>query len=127
MEIAFAHKASVQYVVTFGRPGRYFWQGLSLPGNLRRQLSWTTMRNSSCLSPGYVGRRLGDPGLKPTVRVGEAAMREVAAYLLDAAYGHFSRVPPTVLVKVFLLPTALPMRSPMLESHSMKPMHSVAC
>ena len=32
---------------------------------------------------GYVGRSLGDPGWKPTVRVGEAAMREVAAYLLD--------------------------------------------
>ena len=46
-----------------------------------------------------MGRRLGDPGVKPTVRVGEAAMREVAAYLLDAAYGHFCRVPPTVLVK----------------------------
>jgi hypothetical protein len=26
---------------------------------------------------GYVGRALGDPGWKPTVRVGEAAMREV--------------------------------------------------
>ena len=26
---------------------------------------------------GFVGRRLGDPGLKPTVRVGEAATREV--------------------------------------------------
>lgn len=32
---------------------------------------------------GFVGRSLGDPGLKPTVRVGEAALREVAAYLLD--------------------------------------------
>jgi hypothetical protein len=26
---------------------------------------------------GFVGRQLGDPGLKPTVRVGEAATREV--------------------------------------------------
>ena len=32
---------------------------------------------------GFVGRSLGAPGLKPTVRVGEAAIREVAAYLLD--------------------------------------------
>ena len=46
---------------------------------------------------GFVGRALGDPGLKPTVRVGEAAMREVAAYLLD--HDHFARVPTTALVK----------------------------
>lgn len=46
---------------------------------------------------GFVGRALGDPGLKPTVRVGEAAMREVAAYLLD--HEHFARVPATVMVK----------------------------
>lgn len=45
---------------------------------------------------GYVGRQLGDPGWKPTVRVGEAAMREVAAYLLD---GGFARVPTSVLVR----------------------------
>ncbi|GAB4817134.1 hypothetical protein N2152v2_004180 [Parachlorella kessleri] len=45
---------------------------------------------------GFVGRRLGDPGLKPTVRVGEAATREVAAYLLD--HDHFARVPHTVMV-----------------------------
>ncbi len=30
-----------------------------------------------------MGKQLGDPGLKPTVRVGEAAIREVAAFLLD--------------------------------------------
>jgi hypothetical protein len=47
---------------------------------------------------GFVGRALGDPGLKPTVRVGEAAMREVAAYLLD--HDGFAKVPPTVLVRV---------------------------
>jgi hypothetical protein len=46
---------------------------------------------------GYVGRALGDPGLKKSVRVGEAAMREVAAYLLD---GGRAGVPPTVLVRV---------------------------
>ena len=32
---------------------------------------------------GFVGRSLGAPGLKATVRVGEGAIREVAAYLLD--------------------------------------------
>ena len=47
---------------------------------------------------GFVGRKLGDPGLRPTVRVGQAALREVAAYLLD--HGGFARVPPTVLVRV---------------------------
>jgi len=47
---------------------------------------------------GFVGRSLGDPGLKPTVRVGEAALRETAAYLLD--YDRFARVPWTSLAKV---------------------------
>ena len=37
----------------------------------------------SCQCRGSSGRALGDPGLKPTVRVGEAALREVAAFLLD--------------------------------------------
>lgn len=46
---------------------------------------------------GFVGRALGAPGLKPTVRVGEAAIREVAAYLLD--HNHFAQVPHTVMVK----------------------------
>ena len=47
---------------------------------------------------GFVGRALGDPGLKPTVRVGEAGLREVAASLLD--HGGFSRVPLTALAHV---------------------------
>ncbi|EFJ48401.1 hypothetical protein VOLCADRAFT_60591, partial [Volvox carteri f. nagariensis] len=46
---------------------------------------------------GYVGRQLGDPGWKPTVRVGEAALREVAAYLLD--HDGWARVPTSVLVR----------------------------
>lgn len=46
---------------------------------------------------GYVGRSLGEPGWKPTVRVGEAAMREVAAYLLDK--DGWARVPTSVLVR----------------------------
>ncbi|GLI68290.1 hypothetical protein VaNZ11_012651 [Volvox africanus] len=46
---------------------------------------------------GYVGRQLGDPGWKPTVRVGEAALREVAAYLLD--HDSWARVPTSVLVR----------------------------
>lgn len=51
-----------------------------------------------CLAQGFVGRQLGDPGLKPTVRVGEAAIREVAAFLLD--HDHFASVPNTVLVRM---------------------------
>jgi hypothetical protein len=47
---------------------------------------------------GFVGRALGEPGLKPTVRVGEAASREVAAYLLD--HDRFARVPHTVMVRM---------------------------
>ncbi|CAL8159045.1 unnamed protein product [Prunus armeniaca] len=47
---------------------------------------------------GFVGKALGQPGLKSSVRVGETGFREVAAYLLD--YDHFANVPPTVLVKV---------------------------
>ena len=46
---------------------------------------------------GYVGRTLGQPGLKRTIRVGEAGPREVAAYLLD--HDGFASVPPTSLVK----------------------------
>ncbi|CAA0200255.1 unnamed protein product [Arabidopsis thaliana] len=47
---------------------------------------------------GFVGKALGQPGLKPSVRVGETGFREVAAYLLD--YDHFANVPPTALVKI---------------------------
>lgn len=47
---------------------------------------------------GFVGKALGQPGLKRAVRVGETGFREVAAYLLD--YDHFANVPPTALVKI---------------------------
>lgn len=57
-----------------------------------------------------MGRALGEPGLKPTVRVGEAAIREVAAYLLD--HDHFAGVPHTVLVKF---------THPIFHVHSSKP------
>ena len=40
--------------------------------------------------------QLGAPGMKPSVRVGEAALREVAAYLLD--YDGFAGIPPACLV-----------------------------
>ncbi|KAJ0228701.1 Phosphatidylinositol 4-kinase gamma 7 [Hirschfeldia incana] len=47
---------------------------------------------------GFVGKALGQPGLKSSVRVGETGFREVAAYLLD--YNRFANVPPTALVKI---------------------------
>ncbi|OWM75865.1 phosphatidylinositol 4-kinase gamma 5-like [Punica granatum] len=47
---------------------------------------------------GFVGKALGQPGLKRSVRVGETGVREVAAYLLDS--DHFANVPPTALVKI---------------------------
>ncbi|CAK9142482.1 unnamed protein product [Ilex paraguariensis] len=47
---------------------------------------------------GFVGKALGQPGLKRSVRVGETGFREVAAFLLD--YDHFASVPPTALVKI---------------------------
>ncbi|KAI3516813.1 hypothetical protein L1887_15867 [Cichorium endivia] len=47
---------------------------------------------------GFIGKALGQPGLKRSVRVGETGFREVAAYLLD--YKNFANVPPTALVKI---------------------------
>ncbi|KAI4339426.1 hypothetical protein MLD38_024373 [Melastoma candidum] len=47
---------------------------------------------------GFVGKALGQPGLKRSIRVGETGIREVAAYLLD--YNRFANVPPTALVKI---------------------------
>eukprot|EP00898_Chlorokybus_atmophyticus_P006267 jgi/Chlat1/6641/Chrsp49S06142 len=47
---------------------------------------------------GFVGRAIGEPGMTKAVRVGEAAMREVAAFLLD--HNQFANVPKTALVKV---------------------------
>ncbi|TVU05423.1 hypothetical protein EJB05_48586, partial [Eragrostis curvula] len=47
---------------------------------------------------GFVGKSLGQPGLKRSVRVGETGFREVTAYLLD--HKNFANVPPTMLVKI---------------------------
>ncbi|KAL4314802.1 hypothetical protein AHAS_Ahas15G0121500 [Arachis hypogaea] len=46
-------------------------------------------------SKGFVGKALGQLGLKCLIWVGETGFREVAAYLLD--YEHFANVPPTAL------------------------------
>ncbi|XP_021816760.1 phosphatidylinositol 4-kinase gamma 7-like [Prunus avium] len=47
---------------------------------------------------GFVGKALGQPGLKRSVRVGETGFREVAGFLLD--YNNFANVPDTALVKI---------------------------
>jgi hypothetical protein len=47
----------------------------------------------------WQGRAMGAPGLKPSVRVGEAAIREVAAYLLD--HHGFAGVPAACLAKCY--------------------------
>ncbi|KAK1397412.1 1-phosphatidylinositol 4-kinase [Heracleum sosnowskyi] len=47
---------------------------------------------------GFAGRMLGQPGMKPSIRVGETGIRELAAYLLD--HDGFAGVPPTALVKI---------------------------
>lgn len=47
---------------------------------------------------GWNSRAMSDPGMKPSVRVGEAALREVAAFLLD--HDGFAGVPPACLVAV---------------------------
>lgn len=47
---------------------------------------------------GFSGRMLGQPGRRPSIRLGETGARELAAYLLD--HGGFSGVPPTALLKI---------------------------
>ena len=47
----------------------------------------------------WQGRAMGMPGMKPSVRVGEAALREVAAYLLD--HDAFAGVPAACLAKCY--------------------------
>ncbi|KAI3799084.1 hypothetical protein L1987_34374 [Smallanthus sonchifolius] len=47
---------------------------------------------------GFVGRVLGQPGLKPSVRFCETGFREVAAFLLD--HDQSDKVPPTTLMKI---------------------------
>ncbi|KAF8045420.1 hypothetical protein N665_4962s0002 [Sinapis alba] len=46
--------------------------------------------------------RLGQPGMKHSIPVGETGVRELAAYLLD--YQGFSSVPPTALVSISHVP-----------------------
>ncbi|KAG7962170.1 hypothetical protein I3843_09G052300 [Carya illinoinensis] len=46
----------------------------------------------------FGGLMLGQPGLKRSVRIGEAGVRESAAYLLD--HSGFAGVPPTALVEI---------------------------
>ena len=65
---------------------------------------------------GFVGKALGQPGLKPSVRVGETGFREVAANLLD--YDQFFQPPicpilraPYLLFFLLQVPSNLQMAS----------------
>ncbi|XP_047315242.1 phosphatidylinositol 4-kinase gamma 1-like [Impatiens glandulifera] len=47
---------------------------------------------------GFSGQMLGQPGRRPSIRLGETGARELAAYLLD--HDGFSGVPPTALLRI---------------------------
>lgn len=98
MEINKAVNCGVEPVaVSGGLGGAYFFRNCS--GKSVAIVKPTDEEPFAPNNPkGYVGRSLGQPGLKRTVRVGETGVREVAAYLLD--HKGFAKVPPTVLVKV---------------------------
>lgn len=97
-EINKAIKCGVEPVaVTGGLGGAYYFRNCS--GESVAIVKPTDEEPFAPNNPkGFVGRSLGQPGLKRAVRVGETGVREVAAYLLD--HKRFAKVPPTVLVKV---------------------------
>jgi len=79
-----------------GHGGTYFFKDAA--GNYVALVKPTDEEPLAPNNPkGFVGRALGDPGLKKSIRVGEAALREAAAFLLD--HQSFARVPRTALVK----------------------------
>lgn len=83
--------------VRSGLGGAYFFRGFS--GENVAIIKPTDEEPFAPNNPkGFVGKALGLPGLKRSVRVGETGFREVAAYLLD--YDGFANVPLTALVKV---------------------------
>lgn len=71
---------------------------LGLHPSMRQHAPGVDLFGFPSLRPGYVGRQLGEPGMVRAIRVGEAGVREVAAYLLD--HDHFSRVPRTALASL---------------------------
>ncbi|KAL2896075.1 Phosphatidylinositol 4-kinase gamma 6 [Bienertia sinuspersici] len=80
-----------------GLGGAYFFRGIN--GENVAIIKPTDEEPFAPNNPkGFVGKALGQPGLKHSVRVGETGFREVAAYLLD--YDGFANVPLTALVKV---------------------------
>lgn len=84
-------------LATGGLGGAYYFKNLD--GNNIAIVKPTDEEPFAPNNPkGFVGRVLGEPGLKRAIRVGETGIREVAAYLLD--HDHFARVPATSLVKV---------------------------
>ncbi|KAJ4785720.1 phosphatidylinositol 4-kinase gamma-like protein [Rhynchospora pubera] len=97
-DVLHAIKSGVDPVpVSSGLGGSYYFRGIN-----GENLAIVKPTDEEPFAPnnpkGFVGKTLGEPGLKRSVRVGETGFREVAAYLLD--HENFANVPPTALVKI---------------------------
>ncbi|KAJ0795664.1 putative 1-phosphatidylinositol 4-kinase [Helianthus annuus] len=97
-EIVIALRSNIEPVpVNGGLGGAYYFKNLN--GESVAIVKPTDEEPFAPNNPkGFVGKVLGQPGLKQSVKVGETGFREVAAYLLD--HDHFARVPLTSLVKI---------------------------
>lgn len=97
-DVIHAIKSGVDPVpINSGLGGSYYFRGIN-----GENLAIVKPTDEEPFAPnnpkGFVGKSLGEPGLKRSVRVGETGFREVAAYLLD--HEKFANVPPTALVKI---------------------------
>lgn len=97
-DVIHAIKSGVDPVpINSGLGGSYYFRGIN-----GENLAIVKPTDEEPFAPnnpkGFVGKTLGEPGLKRSVRVGETGFREVAAYLLD--HEKFANVPPTALVKI---------------------------
>lgn len=101
VEVAIALASGIlPILVTTGLGGAYFLCGRN--GDYIAVAKPVDEEPLACNNPkGFTGR-IGQPGLKRSVKAGESGMRELAAYLLD--HGGFAHVPPTALVKISHVP-----------------------
>ncbi|KAI4387839.1 hypothetical protein MLD38_000233 [Melastoma candidum] len=97
-EIVKARKNGLEPIPVFGGLGGAYYLRNSVSENVAIVKPTDEEPYAPNNPKGFVGKALRQPGLKPSVRVGEMGFREVAAYLLD--YDHFAKVPFTVLVKI---------------------------
>ena len=93
-EVAIAIAYGINLVqASGGLGGAYFLHAQNGPGNAIAVVKPIDEEPLALhTSKGYVAR------MKPSIRVGETGLRELAAYLLD--HGGFAGVPPTALVKI---------------------------